>query len=64
VDCGTQLIQATPEFQLDRIALDVICSAVPPEKVTMLDVKDTIMEAWKASRQCHSIALEKQVPRS
>jgi hypothetical protein len=34
------------EFQLDRMALDVICSAVPAEMVTTLATKDTIMEAW------------------
>jgi hypothetical protein len=33
------------EFQVDRMALDAICSAVSPEMVTTLATKDTTMEA-------------------
>jgi hypothetical protein len=29
------------EFQVDRMALDAICSAVPPEMITMLATKDS-----------------------
>jgi hypothetical protein len=36
------------EFQVDRMALDVICSTVPPDMVTMLTTKDTVMEAWES----------------
>jgi hypothetical protein len=33
------------EFQVDRMALDAICSVVSPEMVTTLATKDTTMEA-------------------
>jgi hypothetical protein len=36
------------EFQVDRIALDAICSAVPQEMVTTLAMKQTAMEAWES----------------
>jgi hypothetical protein len=36
------------EFQLDRMALDAICSVVPVEMVTMLTTMDTTMEAWES----------------
>jgi len=32
----------------DRMALDVICSAAPPEMVSTLAVKQTAKEAWEA----------------
>jgi hypothetical protein len=38
------------EFQVDRMALDVICSAMPPEMVIMLVMKDTTMEAWESNK--------------
>jgi hypothetical protein len=36
------------EFQVDRMALDVICSAVPPEMITALAMKDSAQEAWES----------------
>jgi hypothetical protein len=36
------------EFQVDRMTLDAICSAVPPEMVTSLAMKDMAMEAWES----------------
>jgi hypothetical protein len=38
------------EFQVDRMALDTIYSAMPPEMVTMLMMKDTTMEAWESNK--------------
>jgi hypothetical protein len=32
------------------MALDAICSAVPPEMITVLAMKDTTLEAWEASK--------------
>jgi hypothetical protein len=34
------------EFQVDRMALDVICSAVTADMITTLAVKPTTKEAW------------------
>jgi hypothetical protein len=36
------------EFQVDRMALDAICSTVPLEMVTTLMTKDMAMEAWES----------------
>jgi hypothetical protein len=36
------------EFQIDRMALDVICSIVPAEMITTLTTKDSAMEAWES----------------
>jgi hypothetical protein len=36
------------EFQVDQMALDAICSTVPPEMVTALVTKETAMEAWES----------------
>jgi hypothetical protein len=36
------------EFQVDRMALDAICSTVPLEMITVLTMKDTVMEAWES----------------
>jgi hypothetical protein len=36
------------KFQLDRMALDAVCSAVPAEMVTTLATKDSTMEAWES----------------
>jgi hypothetical protein len=36
------------EFQVHRMTLDAICSAVPPEMVTSLAMKDMAMEAWES----------------
>jgi hypothetical protein len=36
------------EFQLDRMALDAICSALPPEMIVVLATKDTVKEAWES----------------
>jgi hypothetical protein len=36
------------EFQVDRMALDAICSVVPPEMITVLATKDSAMEAWES----------------
>jgi hypothetical protein len=33
------------EFQVDRMALDAICSMVPPKMITVLATKDTTLEA-------------------
>jgi hypothetical protein len=33
------------EFQVDRMALDVICSTVPTEMITTLATKDSAMES-------------------
>jgi hypothetical protein len=38
------------EFQLDQMALNTICSAVPTEMVTTLATKDTAVEAWESIR--------------
>jgi hypothetical protein len=35
----------------DRMALDVITSALPPEIVPSLAAKDTALEAWTAVKQ-------------
>jgi uncharacterized membrane protein YgcG len=34
------------EFQVDRMALDAICSAVPPNMITTLAIKPMTKEAW------------------
>jgi hypothetical protein len=36
------------EFQVDRMALDVICCAMPPEMVTTLATRDTALKAWES----------------
>jgi hypothetical protein len=36
------------EFQVDRMALDVIYSVVPSEMVTLLATKGTTMNAWES----------------
>jgi hypothetical protein len=36
------------KFQVDRMALDTICSVVPPEMVTKLVMKDTMTDAWES----------------
>jgi hypothetical protein len=36
------------EFQVDRMALDAICSVVPPEMITTLATKETALEAWES----------------
>jgi hypothetical protein len=36
------------KFQLDWMALDAICSAVPPEMIAVLATKDTAKEAWES----------------
>jgi hypothetical protein len=36
------------EFQVDRMALDAICSTVPLEMATTLVTKDMAMEAWES----------------
>lgn len=35
------------EVQLDRMALDAICSAVPTEMISTLATKATVREAWE-----------------
>jgi uncharacterized membrane protein YgcG len=37
-------------FQVDRMALDAICSVVPPEMITALATKETASEAWESIR--------------
>jgi hypothetical protein len=41
------------EFQVDRMTLDAICSAVPQEMVTMLATKQMTMEAWESLKMMH-----------
>jgi hypothetical protein len=41
------------EFQVDRMALDAIYSAMLPEMVTSLAMKDTAMEAWESIKTMH-----------
>jgi hypothetical protein len=36
------------DFQVDRMALDAICSAVPPEVISTLTTKATAREAWES----------------
>jgi hypothetical protein len=36
------------KFHVDRMALDAICSVVPPEMVTTLVMKDIETEAWES----------------
>jgi hypothetical protein len=36
------------EFQTNRLALDAICSVVPPEMITVLATKDLASEAWES----------------
>jgi hypothetical protein len=36
------------KFQVDWMALDVICSSMPPEMVTTLATRDTALEAWES----------------
>jgi hypothetical protein len=38
------------DFQVDRMALDAICSVVPPEMITALATKETTSEAWESIR--------------
>jgi hypothetical protein len=38
------------DFQVDRMALDAICSAVPPEMITALVTKETALEARESIR--------------
>jgi transposase InsO family protein len=38
------------DFQVDRMALDAICSAVPPEMITALATKESASEAWESIR--------------
>lgn len=48
-DGGTELVEPGGiTLQDDRMALDSITSAVPPEMVASLALKDTAAEAWKA----------------
>jgi hypothetical protein len=41
------------EFQVDRMALDAICSAVPQEMVTVHATKQMTMEAWESLKMMH-----------
>jgi hypothetical protein len=36
------------DFQVDRMALDAICSAVPPEMISTLTTKTSAKEAWES----------------
>jgi hypothetical protein len=36
------------DFQVDRMALDAICSAVPPELISTLATKPSTREAWES----------------
>jgi hypothetical protein len=36
------------DFQVDRMALDAICSAVPPEMISTLTTKSSVREAWES----------------
>jgi hypothetical protein len=36
------------DFQVDRMALDTICSAVPPEMISTLTTKPSAKEAWES----------------
>jgi hypothetical protein len=36
------------DFQVDRMALDDICSAVPPELISTLATKPSTREAWES----------------
>jgi hypothetical protein len=36
------------DFQVDRMALDAICSAVPPEMISTLVTKPSAKEAWES----------------
>jgi hypothetical protein len=36
------------DFQVDLMALDAICSVVPPEMITVLATKDSALEAWES----------------
>jgi transposase InsO family protein len=36
------------DFQVDRMALDAICSAVPPEMISTLATKPSAREAWES----------------
>ena len=38
------------EFHVDRMALDAICSAVPPEMVASIATKPSARAAWNAIR--------------
>jgi hypothetical protein len=42
------------EFQVDRMVLDSICSAVPTDMIAMLAVKRTAKEAWDCTSCSHS----------
>jgi uncharacterized membrane protein YgcG len=41
------------EFQVDRMALDAICSMVPPVMITVFAMKNTVMEAWESFKTMH-----------
>jgi hypothetical protein len=36
------------DMQLDRMALDAICSAIPPEMISTIAVKASAKEAWES----------------
>jgi hypothetical protein len=36
------------EFQVNWMAIDAICSAVPPEMIVVLATKDMMMEEWES----------------
>jgi hypothetical protein len=36
------------KFQVDRMVLDAMCSAVPLEMITVLATKDSAMGAWES----------------
>jgi hypothetical protein len=38
------------DFQVDRMALDAICSVVPPKMIIALATKETASEAWESIR--------------
>jgi hypothetical protein len=41
------------EFQVNRMALDAICSTVPSEIIAVLGANDTAMEAWESIKIMH-----------
>jgi hypothetical protein len=36
------------DMQLDRMALDAICNAIPPEMISTIAVKASAKEAWES----------------
>jgi hypothetical protein len=42
------------DFQVDRMALDAICSAVPAEMITSLATKELALEAWESIKTMRS----------